>query len=337
MKKVAPADGANKSQAFNVFIGKQGWLFLDNDTNNSVQQYQGKILLKRAGLRAWKAAGKRLRHMEKAYGLKSAMLIAPSKESVLSEYYPYKKAELRPIEQVLSVLPESSVAYPVDALRTLSDKSYHRNDTHWTQKGAMQAAVELCCSLGLDRRDVEKVFEKDRYKERELAGDLGIKLNPPHKAMTEILATYAFRKHLLFDNGLANMGRMMATEYDQSLLSSSCLIFGASSSYPMLNYLSRIFRRIVFVHSSGNVDERLVQSVGPQYLVVQTNERYVIRPPSSDYDLRKTIREKMDGMDEAAMQKMQELRVHATDETLARVGLYGWDFGREPALGEAAS
>ena len=318
----------HKADVVNVFVGKNGWLFLRDDTNSSVKQYQGQLLLSREDIDYWKSYGELLCCMEKEWGLRSAILIAPSKESVLSQYYPYEKVGLRPIDQVLEALSTSLVVYPVKALIGLSDKSYHMNDTHWTDKGAMHASLELCCSFGVNRHELDKIFHNDIYVERECDGDLGLKLDPPRKAMAEMLASYGYRGYVSFDNGLANVGRIMVVESDQALLSSTCLIFGASSAFPMLNFLSRVFACVVVVHSAGNVDKRLIRSVGPDFLVAQTNERYVIRPPLTDYDLKNTIRAKMDGMSEEGMEKLRAQRVDASEEMLERVGLLEWDIGR---------
>lgn len=228
------------------------------------------------------------------------------------------------------------VVYPADALSGLPEKSFYANDTHWTHRGAMLATMAVCGRLGIDRRTLAQLFEQDAYVERDHVGDLGVKLDPPRPARAEMLCSYDFARQVVYDNGVLNSGHVMAVENERSLLASSCLIFGASSTHAMLNYLTRVFRQLVFVHSAGNVDMTLVRAIGPDYLIAQTSERYLITPPQQAYDLAKIIRSKLAGVDEAEQGRPHAQRVDSSEATLERLGLLGWDLWRPERAPTAA-
>jgi hypothetical protein len=103
----------------------------------------------------------------------------------------------------------------------------------------------------------------------------------------------------VFDNQLPNIGRVLVFERADALWPQSLLIFGASSSYPMLKYLKRLFGRIVFVHSAGNVDREVVRHEGPDFLVMQTTARFMIEPPNTGFVLGAAVTSKMASNPEA--------------------------------------
>jgi alginate O-acetyltransferase complex protein AlgJ len=85
----------------------------------------------------------------------------------------------------------------------------------------------------------------------------------------------------------------MVMSQPKALLPEHCLIFGSSSSYSMLDYLSRIFQTLTMVHTAGNVDQQLLSELKPRFLITQTNARFIVRAPNMDYRLVKSIAEKV--------------------------------------------
>jgi hypothetical protein len=153
----------------------------------------------------------------------------------------------------------------------------------------MLATLELAVALGLDAPAVAALFAEDKYRDVLVVGDLGNKLFPPRKATEQLLKSFSYRKYVAEDNGLANFGRTVVLKYDAALQPGHLVIFGASSGYSMLDYLCRIFSRITFMHTAGNLDLLELQKLAPDYLVCQTNARYVIRAPVADYSLADVI------------------------------------------------
>lgn len=277
-----------------VLEGLEGWLFLDNDTNQSVQQFTGKLLLDRHGRKGWLAYLDAFSRAAADFGFRHAVLIAPTKEMVLARYYPFIKGKDTPVEQVLGLATgKHQVIHPVAALQAGEERTFRVVDTHWTLYGAMLAVTEVLVTLGLDREQVQEVFARDQYQAREVTGDLGNKFYPRRTAAEKFLTSYNYQKQVVYDNYLPNFGRVILLANREAFIAGKCLIFGSSSCYSALPYFSRIFSELILVHSAGNIDLELLRREAPQYVIAQTNGRFVIYPPQLKFSLNATIAEKM--------------------------------------------
>lgn len=308
-----------------VLAGKSGWLFLNNDTNASVDQYRGRIQLTEQGLSGWQRYLKGVQQLADTRGLAWAMLVAPSKESVMGpRYHPLPAGQGGPMSQLLGLPEASRIVWPVAQLQALGDNAYIQTDTHWTHRGAQAAATALASHLGVAEAVFGKRLIKDRYQRRQIGGDLGNKLTPRQACEVEVLTSFSYQKYKRYDNGLPNFGRLVVMEYPNALLEGTCLLFGSSSSYSMFNYLCRLFRRLVFVHSAGNLDPSVVDSVHPDYLVIQTNARFVVQVPLLNQPLDDTIRDKADRLSKDELAQVATRRIDADEDTLAAWGLSPW-------------
>ncbi|WP_155826416.1 hypothetical protein [Vreelandella zhanjiangensis] len=310
-----------------VLEGKAGWLFLDNDTNGSVDQYRGRLLLTDKGVEGWRSYLSAFHALAERHAARHALLVAPSKESVMGpRYHPYEEGISGPIHQLLSVPEASNFVYPVEALKALGDDAFIQTDTHWASKGAMVAGKALLHKLELDDADVERVFANDDYQSRTIPGDLGSKFSPARACQTSVMCSFNYNKHRHFDNGLPNFGRLILINYQEALIPSTCLVFGSSSSYFLLSYLSRLFTHVVFAHTAGNLDPELVAAVKPQYLVVQTNARFVVQVPKANQALKDLIEEKRTRLTIEEREAADKRKVLAAkdDETIAALGLSAW-------------
>lgn len=311
-------------QPLKVLEGRQGWLFLDNDTNGSVDQFMGRMCLTRTGIKGWEAYLQQFEQV--ARHVPRALLVAPSKESVMGpSYHPQKEGRSGPMHQVLSLPAASDIVYPVSELKSLGDKAFIPTDTHWAHKGALAATVALAVKLGIEEKACTALFKKDRYKQKTVRGDLGNKLTPEQTSSVDVLASFSHSRYKTYDNGLPNFGRLLVIEYPEALVPSTCLVFGSSSSYSMFNYLCRVFHRVVFVHSAGNIDPALIEAVAPAYVVAQTNARFVVQVPTASHCLDEVIHQKCAQLDKKAFEGIREKRIIAPDEYLQTLGLLRWE------------
>lgn len=313
--------------ALKVLEGKAGWLFLDNDTNGSVDQYRGRLLLTDEGVAGWQQYLAGFHSLARQHDAKEAVLVAPSKESVMGpRYHLFEEGKGGPVSQLLSLPEASHFIYPVPELLALGDDAFIQTDTHWTQQGAMAAAKALAFALGLDKAAVEKVFTADKYQERKLTGDLGSKFSPERQCTINALRSFNYNTHRHFDNGLPNFGRLLVLAYEKALMPGTCLVFGSSSSYSMFNYLSRLFKRVVFVHSAGSLDPELMAAVKPDYLVVQTNARFVVQVPKTEQSLSALIADKRERLTEEEREVVAKRQVLVAKDnvTLTALGLSPW-------------
>lgn len=280
-----------------VLKGHEGWLFLDNDNNRSVEQFTGKKLLGWSERRNWQRYANNLQQFANRQQLPYALLIAPSKESVYSDFYPYTRGKKTIIKQLLKLLPVGfTLIYPTELLRQSDHRSYKLTDTHWSTYGARIATECLATELAVDATLLQQVFARDHYYYSSVVGDLGNKVYPPAEAKEAFLDNYHYLKKRTYDNGLPNFGRVQVFENDAAIDPGHCLIFGSSSSYSMLGYLTRIFKKLTLIHSAGNIDTELVKLLAPHYLVAQTNERFAVRSPLVGYSVAQSIATKLAGL-----------------------------------------
>ncbi|MDP4528971.1 hypothetical protein Q3O59_08010 [Alkalimonas delamerensis] len=308
---------------FKVLRGAESWLYLDNDTNKSVEQYTGKLLLGKDRLQRWQRYLGDLRRFETQNGIPSRLLIAPSKEMVYPQFYPHQRAAVTPVDQVCQ-LPEAEqvLVYPELALQQLTERSFRMSDTHWSAPGAKEACMQLALALGVDKAALTKKFQHDLYRVAKRYGDLGKKVFPPMPAEEQILKSFNHRRLVRYDNGLPNFGRVVVTTNRLAVSGGTLLLFGSSSSYSMMDYLSRIFRRVVLVHCAGNLDAELIAQLKPDYLVAQTNARFVVIPPTSESSLRLIMRDKLAKLAVAEQQSLLSkaaLMKQKSSETLVNV------------------
>ena len=177
-------------------------------------------------------------------------------------------------------------------------RSFRITDTHWSVYGACVATKELGEQLGIQRDKLSALYANDNYRLQTVVGDLGNKLFPNQAAEELMLTSFNFRQFVHYDNGLQNFGRILMCVNPAALVDGHCLVFGSSSIYSMLNYLSRLFSTITVIHTAGNIDPAIVSAIKPQYLVAQTNARFVIRAPVTHYDLPSVINGKLSEMSE---------------------------------------
>ncbi|NQW94748.1 MAG: hypothetical protein HQ446_12100 [Polaromonas sp.] len=275
-----------------VIQGTDGWLFLDNDTNHSVDQHTGRLRLDSAKLSRWRDYLDKCNLLAYHVDAQHAVLIAPSKEQVLPEHYPFLESHGKVLDQVLEICaPDDHVLNAGPVLSGQPDKHacFIKTDTHWTDRGAMLATLALIDELSLDAAQAHHHFSGDVYHTMNFVGDLGIKLTPPRGAPTEFLRGPTPTSDAAFDNLLPNIGRVLLFESGGTLWPHSLLMFGASSAYPMLKYLKRLFSRLLFVHSAANVDAAAVKHEKPDFLVMQTTARFMVEPPHTDFCIRSAV------------------------------------------------
>lgn len=265
---------------FQVLKGEGGWLFLNNDTNKSVEQHTGKLKLSRITQLQWKDYLISLDRFARSNAMSVCLLIAPSKEMVYEKFYPYVLSDYSPINKLVELVPDTlNFVFPVKELQDLERRSFRVCDTHWTLHGAKLAAQLVTAKLGTKDINCSQVFEDDKYKARLVSGDLGSKLYPPSLHKEDILVSYNYRKKVIFDNNIENFGRVICMFNSEALIEKTLLLFGSSSSYTMFHYVSRLYRNVIFVHTAGNIDHEVIEFVKPDCMCLQTNARFVVKAP----------------------------------------------------------
>jgi hypothetical protein len=268
-----------------VLIGRDGWLFLQRDTNDVVGQHTGRVRLGRRGREAWRALLSERISRAKRFGVVWVSLIAPDKESVYPEYLPPEivPSPRRPVHELLEVARsvEAPVLYPVEELVAAKDQGplYFPTDTHWTHRGAYVAYRALCRELA--GRGVELGVVEERainWTAPPHVGDLGIKLDPAVAGVGSFGRLDRQSRRLVFDNRIHNHGRVMIFE-DAQQGAPTCVAFGESFTNQLLVFLKESFRRLVFVHTSMMIPE-VIEWETPDVVISLPLERFLVEVPS---------------------------------------------------------
>jgi hypothetical protein len=288
--------------------GKHGHYFLANDSNRSVEQFVGEFLISDIGLNKWDSYLDALAALRDKKGLKFGFLVAPSKEFIFSDYYPYDKGSRTPIVQLQEKFASRGevLVYPVADLIQLREITYSKGDTHWTDYGALVAVEGLLRTLGIDM-NYERSMPK--FSLRVAAGDLSSKLVPPRK-LPNFHAEFAAANMLpMFDNGIRNHGRIWIYEASNTKTDLTAMVFGDSFSTNTVPWLSMVFKRLVYVHSAASIDQEMIDIENPDVVILQTNSRFLVNAPQARLSTRSVIATKVA---ELSPEERKALQVHMT-------------------------
>jgi alginate O-acetyltransferase complex protein AlgJ len=272
-----------------VVRGKDGWLFLDNDGNHIMLQHIGKLRFTPDQLRQWCAVLETRLAWLRQRGIPYHFMVAPNPHSVFHDKLPDEidgvplgSGERRPLMQLIEHLEErrspARLIYPHEDLTQMKARPiYTQTNTHWTDLGAFVAYRTL---IGEVRRavPVRALGENDLViHEFEMAGDLGLKVEPREESVHVFLHPRRPQARFLYDNRIFRNGRRI--DYECGLAPDvKCLVFGDSFAYMMLPVLAETFGRLVFAHIA-TLDHSLVEEERPDVVITIMNERFLIRVP----------------------------------------------------------
>jgi hypothetical protein len=261
----------NTDKLLQVVTGTDNWLFLANDTNKSVDIYTGKYKISDVMLTGWQRFFERLSSFRQE--IKTCFLVAPTKEQVHPEYYPYTRGAETAIDQLLGLRGFVSNAgmYPLEQLR--APQAYCKTDTHWTDYGAYVALT--CCleqfGLDVDLRHLHKFSYIDSV------GDLGSKVSPAVVAPRSTLMRSSPSSSILtYTNHIDTGGSVTTYTNEAAPIKGKLLIFGDSFSAPMMNLARDVFSAVTRIYSPASPIVEAVKFEEPTYIILQTNERFIV-------------------------------------------------------------
>jgi alginate O-acetyltransferase complex protein AlgJ len=267
-----------------VIRGKNGRLFLDNDTNEVIAQHTGAVRLDEAGLEQWRLILEHRVAWLERQGIPYHFLIAPNAHSVYPEDLPddVPSADERPIHQIIGHLREkdsfAGVLYPLDELIAAKDEAiYPMTASHWSELGAFIAYRRLVQEIS-ERLEIRALTLEDfDVAEQIQPGGLGHKVEPHERSVFVYLDFRAPRSRLTYDNRIVNNGRRVDYEGDERERF-TCLVLGDSYARNLVPFLAENFRRLVFAHLV-TLDHELVERERPDVVVSILSERFLIQVP----------------------------------------------------------
>jgi hypothetical protein len=282
------------AQLASVEEGLADWLFLGNDSNRSIDQYTGRMLMSPDTLLTWEQHCDGMQSIAKTLQCRWALLVAPAKELVFPEFYRHTAGACTPVEQLQqATVRHNCLVWPLQRLRACRELAYWKGDTHWTDFGASQATAAALEHLGID---TGKLLAGAVFRPVQRAGDLGGKCQPKRLFALMDLVNPASRDALVFSNRIHNHSRLDVYEPAHPHTDQSCLLFGDSFAVNMLPWIVPFFRRTVYVHSAAAVDESLLRIERPDIVLLQTNSRFLVQAPQPDFSLAERMKAKFDAM-----------------------------------------
>ena len=271
-----------------ILVGKDDWLFLDNDTNMVVKQHTGDLLFSPAELRQWQVVLENRTAWVERLGGGYFFLIPPNPHTVYAEKMPddLPLSPVRPVTQLLDRLSSSGsfarMLYPLDVM--LEEKKsfglYAPVDSHWNGRGAFVGYKRLIDDVE-QRFPVRRVTDEEvGFVDKDMEGDLGHKADPPRTGRRTYAHVLRRSARLVADNCVEHTGRILVTECSEAP-ATNCVVCGDSFTYAMLPFLAESFRRVVFAQLA-TVDHGLVRSERAEVVITVVNERFLIEPPQDE-------------------------------------------------------
>jgi alginate O-acetyltransferase complex protein AlgJ len=261
-----------------ILEGKNGWLFLSNDTNRVIDQITGHFVLPIDFDERWRNLFQLRRERMETQRCTYAYLVAPNKECVYAEHLPDSITLVpeRPVHRVLQQANDLiQVHYPLELLKLQKEATecFPKGDTHWNIWGAFPSYVQIMKGFGIDPMEIE---ELEFYTGK--VGDLSSKIGIP----TEYCKgrPKGSSSKCIYDNGVINVGHMRIYENEKKGLP-SCVMFRDSFGTILLDILAQSFSRFVVVWQP-NIDYSIVIRENPDFVLSEQAERFLVICPNDE-------------------------------------------------------
>jgi hypothetical protein len=278
--------------------GRDGWLFVEGDTNDVFGQHGGSRGLVPEELSRWMELLNHRTTRLAARGTWYGLLVAPDTHSVYPEKLPEgtRLSRNRPVCQLLDLADRTGLhvrlIYPLD--RMVEAKATRRVcspiDSHWSDIGAFIAYESVVEAIGdsvpLRRLEPDEIVFQDVVG----AGDLGVKLAPMRLGVHAVGIPRFPAARLLYDNCVENVGSLIVTDCPAAP-PTTCLVFGDSYSYSLIKFVAESFRRVVLAHSPA-IDWELVEQTHPDVVLSLMAERFLIEVPDDGTTIASSERSK---------------------------------------------
>ncbi|HEY7831200.1 MAG TPA: methyltransferase [Solirubrobacteraceae bacterium] len=296
-----------------VLVGRDGWLFLCDDANGSLDQLLGDLTLTSADLAHYLNMLGQRHDALAALGIPYVFAIAPAKESVYPQMLPSSvpvATRPRPIDQILQAVADHPALAPLDLRDALREGAldgepvYYRQDAHWNYRGAwlaVQAIVREVRRRGVVIPSYDE-YEIDWQDATPITGDLADKeqvdlldgrlVAPPGERRIAAEPETEQRPDpwkLPQARSVSPSSDLEVSETRGTVAYEShtdpslprALIYGDSYARWLRPYLRGLFSWSAHLWTQ-NIDAELIQRHRPDVVIQVVAERFLIRPPYGD-------------------------------------------------------
>lgn len=272
-----------------VLRGREGWLFLSNDTNSVIDQITGKIKLPENFIENWSQLFEYRRENLDKLKTRYFLSIVPNKECVYSDFLPdgIECSSRRPIYDVIKVASGViDYRYMLDDLRPVGSRgqTFIKGDTHWNYYGALLAFNALMEQNGLAPLPEEAL----RFVDLEYNGDLASKVGEKTSLRHGAVIKKNFKR--VDSNDLRNIGQRVIFENNDKNLP-TLVLFRDSFTTSQLDMFATKFSRVVCLWQP-NIDYGIVRQEKPDFVISQHVERFFVQCPDDRFGLSHLEHEK---------------------------------------------
>lgn len=256
--------------------GRMSDLFLAGDSNDSVGQFTENRCLSPSAAAAWENVFSHFPIWKQQFNLeKIGLLIAPAKEEIRREYYPFARAKHTILDDFMARFRSKDIVFPKWELWGRRDLAYSNTDTHWTDFGATAAALALLRAWALPLTGLPGAFQVCQR-----IGDLGNKVRPELSSF-EISFLPEVRGRIIFDNKVLNQGNIRIYCNKNAEIKEKLLIFGDSFGTNLSESLACCFSHVFYAYQPAGFDPYFVELVKPKYVLLQITQRFLHGHPST--------------------------------------------------------
>ncbi len=262
--------------------GKSNYLFLAGNENAVIRQHTGDRLLNERQLTKWvNVIQNRKIYLDKN-SINYYLQVIPDKHAVYTQFLPddiifAKRRNIDLFLEAVSPVLQTRLNYPLDVIKAESTQHqvYFKWDSHWTDRGAYIAYLEL---MKIIQEDLHELYIIDNpvFTPGTFQGDLArmaeIETEEPTEFFNQIETV-----DIAFDNKVKNTGRIKIFTNSSARNNLTLLVFGSSSTLFTLKYLNQDFSKVIF-YWSGNFDYSPIMHYKPDIIINQVRERHLIRP-----------------------------------------------------------
>ena len=266
-----------------VMMGRQGWLYFDENHMYLVKHYQGILQFSPQELADLQTLQERRRDWLARRGIQYLFVIAPDKQSIYPEYLPSWLKFIRPntkLDQFITCMRVHSTVLVPDlrpALREakLIAPTYYQTDSHWNSFGGFVSCEEMIKSLSKQMPGL-KPLTLDSFEVNTVELD--------HGDLALLLGVHAIEEDRTLvpkTNLPALVQRVRNPEYvvsdcftDNSNAAGSAVVFGDSLSQAWIPFLGYHFQKVGYYRVPGGFDTKIIAETKPNVVISEIVERH---------------------------------------------------------------
>ncbi|MBV5300649.1 MAG: polysaccharide pyruvyl transferase family protein [Methylococcales bacterium] len=285
-----------------ALVGKDGWLFLCNDSNNAIGQYTGEVKISTTILENYKSHYQAIQAFYRSKNICYLLTIVPGKESLYSEFLPNTVVASRDLSvkdkfiATINTELDTNILdlYPLLITNKSLGQLCYKNDSHWNYLGAMIASKHIINKLHEKFPNIpifdEKKFTLINADEGQCDLNEKIRLNyvggqfiENDELMENNLAVCAVG--VQYDNNaieiLEHPYKMLSKTRPTRLFKHNktsklprAIIVRDSYADWMIPFLTEYFSECLFIWAR-NVDNAVVESFKPDIIIEQVVDRFL--------------------------------------------------------------